>query len=294
MLRSGKGILAKLFDIFNYLLFILLCVITLYPFINALAYSFSDGVQASIKNVTVWPVGFTLDNYKLVFTNQTILSSLYISIFRTALGILVHLLVVGMAAYALSKKDIVFRRFWLVFFLIPVYINGGLMPYFVLVNKLGLVNNFLVYIIPPAFNTFEMLVMKTFFESLPDSLEESAILDGAGTFTVFIKIVIPISAPIIATIVLFHGVWQWNSWFDSMLFVTKTDLQPLQMLLQRILLENQATALKKASRLGRSSNVTPEAIKMTTLMVSTIPILYIYPFLQRYFVKGIMIGAVKG
>jgi len=294
-MRIMRNIGENAFRISITLFFILLSLSTIYPFLNALAYSFSDGIEANIRAINVLPAKFTFANYATVLSDRSILGSLQISVARTLLGVLIHLTVVGLAAYAISKRFLIFRRGWLLYFIIPIYISGGLLPYFVVVRYLGLMNSFLVYIIPPAFSAFELLVMKTYFESLPESIEESALIDGAGAFAIFTRIVVPISAPIIATIVVFHGVWQWNSWFDAMLFVSNTKKHPLQMMLQRILLENQADAMRKASLAGRMrTNVTSTTIQMTTLIISTVPILCIYPFLQKYFVKGIMIGAVKG
>ena len=280
------------FDMVNLTFFVVLSVITVYPFINAVAYSFSDGMAAYLNNVTVYPAKFTLSNYEAIFNDPNMTRAFSISILRTTMGIIIHLMVTGMASYALSKRYVIGRKYWILFFLIPIYINGGLIPYFVIVRSLHLINNFLVYVLPTAFSSYELLIMKTYFESLPPDIEESAVLDGAGMMTVLIKIIIPISAPIIATIVLFHGVFQWNSWFDAMLFVTNTRMHPLQMILQRILFEEMASAMTKATA-ARTTNVTPETIKMTALVVSMLPILCVYPLLQRYYVKGIMIGAIK-
>ena len=187
------------------------------------------------------------------------------------------------------------RRKLLLFFIVPLYFNGGLLPFYVQIINLGLYNNFLVYILPTAIGIFNMLVMKVFFEQLPRSLEESAKVDGAGEFTVFTRIIVPSSMPVIATVIMFIGVQQWNSWFDGLLFANKADLAPLQTLLYKIIMENQATSMEQMARLANANvSVTPEAIKMTTLILSTVPMLVVYPFLQKYFVKGMMIGAVKG
>ena len=174
-----------------------------------------------------------------------------------------------------------------------MYISGGLIPYYVLIYNLNLVNNFLVYIIPVAFSTFEVLLVRTFIEALPESYEESALIDGANKFTIFMKIIIPLCAPVIATITLFHGVYQWNDWFTSLLFITKEKLQPIQMLLQRILFEADVD-LKSLSKLRRMNKVSTETVRMTTLIVTTVPILFIYPFLQKHFIKGMTLGGIKG
>jgi len=279
----------------NYLLLIVLCIVTVYPLVYVFLYSISDAAAAASRNITLYPIDITLDNYRSIFVDNRILQAFLISVERTVLGTALHLLVTGLAAYAFSKDNLVMRRKLLIFFIVPLYFNGGLLPFYVQIINLGLYNNFLVYILPTAIGIFNMLVMKVFFEQLPKSLEESAKVDGAGEFTVFARIVIPSSMPVIATIVMFIGVQQWNSWFDGLLFTNRADMAPLQTLLYKIILENQATSIEQLARLANANvSVTPEAIKMTTLIISTAPMLVIYPFLQKYFVKGMMIGAVKG
>lgn len=287
----------RFISIFNYTFIIFLCIITLYPFVYVFMYSISDGVAASAKTITFYPIKPTLINYKTVFANKGIMSAFLISIARTLIGSILHVFVTAMAAYSISKKDLLWRKGIMIFFIIPMYFSGGLLPYYVLVTKLGLQNNFLVYILPMVFNGFHMLIFKVFFEQIPRSIEESAKIDGAGDFTVFYQIVIPASLPVIATIFLFIGVAHWNSWFDAFLFITKPNLYPLQTLLQKIILESQTKSMIDIMKMmdqSTKSKITPEAIKMATLMVATVPILIVYPFMQKYFVKGMMIGAVKG
>jgi len=258
-------------------------------------YSISDAAASGATAITFYPVKPTTENYQAVFSNNSIMRSFFITIARTVSGSILHIFVTGLAAYALSKRNLVFRNKILVFFIIPMYFSGGLLPYYVLITKIHLNNNFLLYIIPTVFGVFNMLILKVFFEQIPASLEESAKIDGANEFSVFFKIIIPSSMPVIATVLMFIGVTQWNSWFDALLFVTKSNLMPLQTILYKIILENQATTMEQIMRLStKKSSVTPEAIKMTALIISTVPIVVIYPFLQKYFVKGMMIGAVKG
>lgn len=285
----------KVVNIVIYLILAALCIVTLYPLVYVFMYSISDAGAAASRNITIYPIEPTLANYKSVFIDNRIVHALWISVERTVLGSLLHLLLTGLAAYAFSKENLVFRRNMLIFFIIPLYFSGGLLPFYVQIINLGLYNNFLVYILPSAIGIFNMLVMKVFFEQLPKSLEESARVDGAGEFKIFLNIIIPSSMPVIATVVMFIGVQQWNSWFDGLLFVNKANMVPLQTLLYKIILENQATSIEQLARLANANvSITPEAIKMTTLIISTVPMLVIYPFLQKYFVKGMMIGAVKG
>lgn len=283
----GKGVVVALLG--------LLCLITLYPFVYILMYSFSSGSAAAARTVTVYPIEPTLDNFRAVFTNPTIMNSFLISVSRTVVGAASHLVVTGLVAYALSKKYLIFRQVFVLIFIVPMYFHGGLLPFYVVILKLNLNNNFLVYILPMIFVPFNMLIMKVFFQQLPEELEESAVIDGANHVTIFVRIVLPSSTPIIATVLLFIGVDQWNAWFDALLFVTKAHLMPLQTLLYRIILEYQANTLEKIMRMMQSdSSVTSEAIKAASLIVVTAPILCSYPFLQRYFVKGLLIGAIKG
>ena len=246
------------------------------------------------KTVTLLPVDFTLKNYNVVFGNRLLMGSFFISVSRTILGVIYALVVTGIAAYSMSKREMPGVRWFGLFFIIPMYVTGGLLPYFVLITKLQLFNNFLVYIIPQGFWTFNMLIMRTYFETIPVSLEESARIDGAGDLRIFLKIIMPMSRPILVTIVMFVGVWQWNSWFDAMLFTTDPDLLPMQSILQKLLLESFSTDMQAQARLAQGiRQVSAESIKMASVIVTSIPIILAYPFLQRYFIKGMMIGAVK-
>jgi putative aldouronate transport system permease protein len=250
-----------------------------------------------VKPVTFFPVGFTFSNYRIIFRKSIIFTSFFISVARTVLGTLYALTITTLAAYALSKRYLPFNRTISIFLIIPMYVTGGLLPYYVLIHDLHLFNNFLVYILPHGFWAFNMIIIKTYFNSIPASLEESAKLDGANDITVLVRIVLPLSKPILATIAIFLAVWQWNSWFDAFLFIHKMKLLPLQAVLQKLLLETLAVQMAAESgnvaASDTSSQITPEAIKMATLVITTIPIVCIYPFFQKHFVRGIMIGAVK-
>ncbi|MDL2233492.1 carbohydrate ABC transporter permease [Ruminococcaceae bacterium OttesenSCG-928-L11] len=278
-----------------YLFIIGLCIITLYPFIYVFCYSISDGAAAAATVITVYPVGPTLENYTAVFNDKNLVNAFIVSVSRTVLGTLCTLFVTMLAAYALSKPNLVAKKFIMWFFMITMYFNAGMLPNFVLMTKLNLLNNFLVYLLPVMFSTYYMIIFKSFFEQIPSSLLESAVLDGASEFVVFTQIVIPSSTAVIATIALFAGVWQWNAYFDGILYVSEPSLQPLQTLMYRILQGEQAFSLSQIAAAEQGARrVTSEGIKMSMLIVSTVPILCVYPFLQKYFVKGIMLGAVKG
>lgn len=295
-LSAQNGIKLKnySFDFAVVTFMVVVCLVMLYPFLYCLAYSLSNSTAVMTKPVTVFPIGFTLENYAVVFKNKLIFNSLLISAGRTVLGILYSVTITALASFAISKRNMPGNRAISIFLIIPMYVSGGLLPYYVLIHDLHLFNNFLVYIIPHGFWAFYMLIMRSYFDTLPPSLEESAKLDGAGDLRIFVNIVFPLSMPIIATVAMYVGVWQWNSWFDATLFTTKVNLLPMQSILQRLLLENFSSDLQAQARLAMGKKDTsPESLRMATVMVSTLPIICIYPFFQRYFIKGIMIGSVK-
>jgi len=275
------------------ILFIVLSFILLYPFIYCLSYSFSNSRQAMITNVVLLPIGFTLENFSYVFANNAIVQSFFISVLRTAAGIIWAVTVTGLAAYAISKRTLPFNRIISVFFVVPMYISGGLLPTYVWYHDLHLFNNFLVYILPHGFWAFNMLLMRTYFDTIPVSLEEASKIDGAKDLRILIQVVAPLSMPIVSVIAMYVGVWHWNEWFEPLLYVTNPNLKPLQSMLQRIIMESMGSAMEAQSGRVTEHAVSPTSIQMATLIVSTLPIILIYPFLQKYFIRGVMIGAVK-
>lgn len=272
---------------------LLIAIVTVYPFWYCFVYSFSSAEQAAMTNVVLWPVGFTLDNYLTVFRMDMIYTAALISVFRTAAGVLYSVTITALASYAISKRDLPGNRIITVFLLIPMFISAGLLPYYVNIAQLGLFNSLLVYILPHGFWAFNMLLMRTYFETIPSDLEDSARIDGANDLTIFVRIILPLSMPIIAVIAMFNGVWQWNSWFDAQLFITYPTLRPLQNILQDLIRENTADLVMLMQGRVQERTVSAETIRMTTLIVTTLPIIFIYPFFQKYFIRGIMIGAVK-
>jgi putative aldouronate transport system permease protein len=292
----------SIFSIINYTLLALFAFSTLYPFIYILAYSLSDGVAAMKYPIYFFPKGFTFENYIQIFQDTKFLEAYKITIFRTVIGTALHVFLSALFAYALTKKTLPGRTFFTFFIFIPTLFGGGMIPTFVLFRELGLINSFWVYVIPFLYNFFNIIVLRTFFQQLPNSLEESAKIDGCGDFKVFMKIILPLSTPVLATIGLFIGVFHWNDWFTGTYFITNKDLLPVQTLLNDLLSQSiaQADAAKNASQTGTSiglqsvAQTTPESLRMATLMVATLPILCVYPFMQKYFVKGVMIGSVKG
>jgi putative aldouronate transport system permease protein len=277
-------------------------ITTLYPFLNALALSLNQADDTMKGGITFYPRVFTLRNYELVFTNDKVWSAYTITVLRTVIGTITGLLFTGMLGFGLSRKKLEGRRFYTMFCLIPMYFGGGLLPTYFLIKSLGLYNNFLVYIIPTLVNLWNMILMRSYFASIPDALEESARIDGASYLTIFFRIFIPISTPIIATICLYIGVYHWNDWFTSNIYIGEESLKPIQSVLLSIINEARFAERMAAAgatgvdmgNIGKGKQTNVRSITMATMIVSIIPIIMVYPFLQRYFMKGIMVGSIKG
>jgi putative aldouronate transport system permease protein len=284
----------RILAIVNNSLLLVVAFVTLFPFYYILIYSLSLPDRA-LTGVYFLPKGFTLTNYVAVFERNNILHAIFISVSRSVVGTLAAVAGCSMLAYGISKKALPFRKTMYRLLIIAMYFNVGLIPWYLTMRKLGLYNNFLLYIFPTVIVTFFVILLKTFFEQLPASLEESAMVDGAGHFTVFRMIVLPLSKPILATIALYQAVIQWNSWVDNFYLAPSENLKTLQLLLYSFLTElssAQSALLHNTST--QVIQVTPESIRMTITVVAILPVLCIYPFMQKYFQTGILIGAVKG
>lgn len=282
-----------------YLVMGFVLVITLYPFLNILAVSLNDSVDTVRGGVGILPRVFTLDNYKQVFKNDNLISAFFVSVARTVIGVVTSLVSSCMFAYTLSRKDFMCRKVFSVMLLITLYVSGGLVPDYMLIRQLGLINNFWVYIIPALLNGWNVIVIRSYMDSLPLSIQESAQVDGANDFVIFYKIVLPLSLPVIATISLFIAVGQWNSWMDTYLYASsKEALSTLQFELVKIQLASQTVADASQSLTSTSldtvSRVSPTSVRMAITVVATLPILFVYPFVQKYFISGMTLGAVKG
>ncbi len=291
----------------DYVIIILMVVImtlvfvtTLYPFLNALAISLNDATDTALGGITIFPRKPTWKNYRNILGKSTIWNAYLITILRTVVGTVGGLLVTGAMSFALSRKGLAGRKVYTMLCLIPMYFGGGLIPTYFLIRSLGLMNTFWVYIIPALVNIWNMILMRSYFQSVPDALEESARIDGANYFTVFFKIYWPVSTPIICTIALYFGVQHWNDWYSAFVYTTDPALRPMTNVLLQII--NEARFLEQLAAqgatdignagMGKQTNV--RSITMATMIVSILPIVAIYPFLQRYFMKGIMIGSIKG
>lgn len=271
-------------------------IVTLYPILNTLAISFNDGIDTVRGGIYLWPREFTMKNYQTVFNNDNLVKGAFISVSRTIIGTVSHVFLTAMLAYIISRKDFIFKKQLSIFYVITMYVSGGMIPVYVLMKNLHLTNNFLVYILPGLLSAFNMIVIRTFINGLPDSLVESAKIDGAGEFRIFIQIVLPLCKPVLATVALFVAVDQWNAWFDAMLYnsqnINLTTLQyELMKLLSSAMQQGGAGAIDAAKNAG--SMVTPKSIRAAATIITALPIVCLYPFLQRYFVSGLTIGGVK-
>lgn len=308
MAANAKPMKAKK-DFSDYVVVILLVVImtvvfitTLYPFLNSLAISLNTASDTMLGGITIYPRKPTIDNYKNIFTNPTIWRAYFITFARTIIGMIGGLLVTGSCAFALSRKALVGRRVYTIICLIPMYFGGGLIPTYFLIKTLGLTNTFLVYILPMLMNVWNLILMRSYFSGVADALEESALIDGANYFRIFFQIYWPVSTPIIATIALYFAVQHWNDWYTTFVYVQDANLRPMTSVLLSIIneasfAERMAAQGADASAIGNAmqgKTVNVRSITMATMITSIVPIVVIYPFLQRFFIKGIMIGSVKG
>ena len=297
MPKYKRTVGGALFTIFNAIFMIAFVVITLYPVLNTLAVSFNDGTDALRGGIYLWPRKWSLQNYSTVLQKDNLITGAYISVARTVLGTVFGLAANALLAFIVSRKKFLFKSQLSLFWVITMYVNGGMIPVFLVYKGLGLTNSFWVYVIPGMLSAFNMLVMRTYMLGISDSLEESAQLDGAGYMTIFIKIISPLCKPVYATVALFIAVGQWNSWFDAMLYNRMSDqYTTMQYELMKLLssVTNQgATAETMQNAVEAAGAVTPTSIRAAATIITMLPIVCLYPFLQRYFVAGLTIGGVK-
>ncbi|MGZ9586745.1 carbohydrate ABC transporter permease [Paenibacillus marinisediminis] len=280
----------NLFDLLNMLLMTIVGIVTLYPIIYIVAISFSDSASIAQGKVFLWPKGFNIDAYKEILSSSRVPRAYLNSIFYTALGTFINLLMTAVAAYPLAKKDFFGRKFWMIGIVLTMFLNGGIIPTFIIVQKLGLIDTVWALVLPNAIWTIELLILKSFYENMSSSLRESALIDGASEWRILFNIVIPLSKPALASIGLFYFMGHWNSYFIPMIYLNEQTMYPLQVVLRDMLLVDSAveTGLVTATKL------TPQAVKNATIFLTMIPVLIIYPFAQKYFAKGIMLGSEKG
>ncbi|MDF2814871.1 MAG: transporter permease [Paenibacillus sp.] len=288
-----KTLSYRIFTYFNYVVLALIAFLCVLPLIHTLAVSFSGRAPANANLVGLIPIDFTLDAYKKTLSNQNFLNSLWISVQRTVLGTAVAMIVIFLAAYPLSKDSGIFRsRTWYSwFFVVTLLISGGLVPTYIVIQKLGLMNSMWALILPGTIDVWLLVLLLNFFRSIPHALEEAALIDGAGQLKILTLIYLPLSLPAIATLALFKMVGHWNSWFDGLIYLNNIEKYPLATFLQTILIQLDSTQL---SSLGRElENISNNTVKAAQIFIGALPILIVYPFLQKYFVKGLVVGSVK-
>lgn len=297
-----RSITDRIADAIIVIVLLIIGIVTIYPFLNVLAVSFNDSIDTIRGGITIFPRKFTLNNYKEILRYPTLITGALVSTARTIIGASASVICTALIAYTLSRKDFVARKFFNIIFMVTMYVSGGLIPGYLLIRQLNLFNNFLVYIFPGLVGAFYVFLIRSYIESLPYSLQESAKLDGANDLQIFWKIVLPLCKPSLATITLFYAVNQWNSWFDTYLYCTANkNLTTLQYELQKIIRSASAAAqsasngsINAAVEATKGNMITPQSIQMAITIIVVVPIILVYPKLQKYFVSGMMIGAVKG
>jgi putative aldouronate transport system permease protein len=279
----------------NYLILALLSAATLYPFLNLLAFSLNDSLDSLKGGIYLWPRKFTFDNYALMFANEQLFGAFIRSVIRVVVGTGLGILCTAMFGFALSCKEFMFRKSFNRILVITLYINGGLIPIYLLMKNLHLTNSFLVYILPLLVNGFHIIIVRSYFDQLPAGLTESAKIDGASYFQTLFRIILPISLPVLSTITLFISVMHWNNWFDNYLYNSRDpQLSLLQYELMKILLDSNMQSTSQGHVDENTVKVfTPQSIRATMTIIVTVPILLVYPFLQKYFIRGMTVGAMK-
>lgn len=279
----------KIFRVFNYLILTALAIVTLYPFWYVVVASLSEPTKLLMADEMLFlPVGFTWNAYKAVLRDPTVYIGYANTIFYVVVGSVLNILMTAIAAYVLSRKNLMLRRFFTVIFIFTMYFSGGLIPKYLLMMDLNLLDNRLALILPGLISTYNLLIMITGFSGIPDSLEESARIDGASHLRILFNIILPLAKPTVMVILMYYAVAHWNSWFDAMVYIKDSSKMPLQLYLRNILIRSQTAELQ-----GADIEDIGMTVKYATIIVSTLPILCIYPFIQKHFVSGVMIGAVK-
>ncbi|OBZ09468.1 MULTISPECIES: carbohydrate ABC transporter permease [Bacillales] len=280
-----------------YIFIIAVFIVTFYPFWNIFIISLNSAEDTLRGNLYLWPRDFSLASYKQILSDSEIWLAIKVTVLRTVIGTPLAVVVISMLAFSLSKRELVGNRFWSLYFVFTMYFGGGLIPYYMVLKSLHLIDSFMVFILPSMMNVFYMIIVRTFMQQLPQELDESAKIDGANYLQIFFKIILPLTTPVLATIGMFTAIMHWNSWFDSYVFTYNPDLKTLQAVLVKILNQYQTSAMvgdaQQAADATKRLAVSPDTIRMAATMVATLPIIMVYPFLQKYFVKGMTLGAVK-
>jgi putative aldouronate transport system permease protein len=286
------------FDWINYTVMVLLAFIMIYPLWYCVAGSLNEGMDYLRGGVFLWPRKWTLANYKAVFLDSAILNAFWVTIWKCLVGTVTSVLCTAMVAYAITRPKLRLKKLYIPFIMLTMFFSGGLIPYFILIVDLGLYDSFWVYVIPTMFSAYNMIIIQSFMRELPSELIESAKLDGASEYRIFFQMILPLSKPVLATIALFTVVTHWNSYFDSMMYTSSQELQTIQLFLKKVITDPSVSrGLGSAATIAipdQAATLTPQVVKLATMVVTALPVVCIYPFLQRYFVKGVTVGAVKG
>ena len=297
--KAGPGLnRSTSFDWINYTVMVLLAFIMIYPLWYCVAGSLNEGMDYLRGGVFLWPRKWTLANYKAVFLDSAILNAFWVTIWKCLVGTITSVLCTAMVAYAITRPKLRLKKLYIPFIMLTMFFSGGLIPYFILIVDLGLYDSFWVYVIPTMFSAYNMIIIQSFMRELPSELIESAKLDGASEYRIFFQMILPLSKPVLATIALFTVVTHWNSYFDSMMYTSSQELQTIQLFLKKVITDPSVSrGLGSAATIAipdQAATLTPQVVKLATMVVTALPVVCIYPFLQRYFVKGVTVGAVKG
>ena len=288
----------KIFDALNVTIMTILMFITLYPFWFSIIGSFNEGLDYMRGGVNLWPRKWTLANYRAVFTSGDILSAYRVTVLRTVVGTISHLVVTSLFAYAFSRRNLVGKKIYATMGVITMFFHGGLIPNYLLFKTLGILNTFWVYIFPALFNFFNVVIFASFFRNIPESINESARMDGANEYTIYGRLIVPLSKPVFAALALFTGVYHWNDFFMSLVFTNDKALEVMQVFLLRVIqtreVASQMAGAVAADVAGEAQAANSTTIQLATMVIAAAPILALYPFLQKYFVKGVLIGSIKG
>ena len=292
--KAGPGLnRSTAFDWINYTVMVLLAFIMIYPLWYCVAGSLNEGMDYLRGGVFLWPRKWTL-----VFLDSAILNAFWVTIWKCLVGTVTSVLCTAMVAYAITRPRLRLKKLYIPFIMLTMFFSGGLIPYFILIVDLGLYDSFWVYVIPTMFSAYNMIIIQSFMRELPSELIESAKLDGASEYRIFFQMILPLSKPVLATIALFTVVTHWNSYFDSMMYTSSQELQTIQLFLKKVITDPSVSrGLGSAATIAipdQAATLTPQVVKLATMVVTALPVVCIYPFLQRYFVKGVTVGAVKG
>ena len=297
--KAGTGLNRNTaFDWINYAVMVILAFVMIYPLWYCVAGSLNEGMDYLRGGVFLWPRKWTFANYKAVFLDSAILNAFWVTIWKCLVGTVTSVLCTAMVAYAITRPKLRVKKLYIPFIMLTMFFSGGLIPYFILIVDLGLYDSFWVFIIPTMFSAYNMIIIQSFMRELPSELIESAKLDGASEYRIFFQMILPLSKPVLATIALFTVVTHWNSYFDSMMSTSSQELQTIQLFLKKVITDPSVSrGLGSAATIAipdQAATLTPQVVKLATMVVTALPVVCIYPFLQRYFVKGVTVGAVKG